>query len=279
MACGKGTSAFAGDQGFYSVFCGQEWDSDSVRSEPALPFLNNWLISITRQKHQNKVLVIAGDYGTLDKVNGRWPGHAVLIPPALDAQTTHKFGSKDFINFAARRPRHLLQILELGYNVMYNDVDMVWLADPFPYLLGSHDIYFTDDMAAVSLPITKEKSSQGESFGHFSFEDCLCCEHCAHCTRTNSRARFNLQRGCSQLQIADINSDFLLADLYLLPQAAFPPGRLFFKNKTWVKETKGKHVIIYNDYITSSEKKIKRFRQFGLWLVDDHSIESPLGKL
>ena len=35
---------------------------------------------------------------------------------------------------------------------MYNDVDMVWLADPFPYLQGSHDVYFTDDMAAVSTP-------------------------------------------------------------------------------------------------------------------------------
>ncbi|KAJ7962497.1 Glycosyltransferase [Quillaja saponaria] len=56
-------------------------------SQPYLPFLNNWLISITRQKHQDKVLVIAEDYGTLDKVNERWPGHAVLIPP-------DEFGSK-----------------------------------------------------------------------------------------------------------------------------------------------------------------------------------------
>lgn len=35
---------------------------------------------------------------------------------------------------------------------MYNDVDMVWLADPFPYLEGEHDVYFMDDMAFVSLP-------------------------------------------------------------------------------------------------------------------------------
>ena len=42
-----------------------------------------------------------------------------------------------------------MHILELGYNVMYNDVDMVWLGDPFHYLKGNHDVYFTDDMAAV----------------------------------------------------------------------------------------------------------------------------------
>ncbi|XP_050280217.1 UDP-D-xylose:L-fucose alpha-1,3-D-xylosyltransferase MGP4-like isoform X3 [Quercus robur] len=121
-------------------------------SHPYLPFLNNWLISIARQKHQDKVLVIAEDYATLFKVNQLWPGHAVLVPPAPDSQTAHKFGSQGFFNFTSRRPRHLLHILELGYNVMYNDVDMVWLADPFPYLEGSHDVYFTDDMAAVSTP-------------------------------------------------------------------------------------------------------------------------------
>ncbi|KAI4990485.1 hypothetical protein ZWY2020_038848 [Hordeum vulgare] len=32
---------------------------------------------------------------------------------------------------------------------MYNDVDMVWLADPFPYLVGNHDVYFMDDMTQV----------------------------------------------------------------------------------------------------------------------------------
>ncbi|MBA0882066.1 hypothetical protein Goshw_005981 [Gossypium schwendimanii] len=32
---------------------------------------------------------------------------------------------------------------------MYNDVDMVWFGDPFCYLEGNHDVYFSDDMAAV----------------------------------------------------------------------------------------------------------------------------------
>lgn len=59
-----------------------------------MSFLNNWLISIARQKQHDKVLVIAEDYATLDKVNERWPGHAVLIPPALEAAAAHKFGSQ-----------------------------------------------------------------------------------------------------------------------------------------------------------------------------------------
>lgn len=65
-----------------------------IVSQPYLPFLSNWLISITRQKRQDQVLVIAEDYASLYKVNERWPGHAVLIPPVLDAEAAHKFGSQ-----------------------------------------------------------------------------------------------------------------------------------------------------------------------------------------
>ncbi|KAJ4824466.1 hypothetical protein Tsubulata_026824 [Turnera subulata] len=182
-------------------------------SHPWLPFLNNWLISLSRQKQEDKVLVVAEDYATLFEVNERWPGHAVLVPPAPDSQTAHDFGSLGFFNFTSRRPRHLLQILELGYNVMYNDVDMIKPLD------HSHDL------------------PPPEKIGR------------------------------------------PYVDVYLLPQAAFPTGGLYFENKTWVEETKGKHVIIHNNWIVGFERKIKRFRDYGLWLVDDHANESPLGKL
>ncbi|KAM1370295.1 hypothetical protein ACFX13_041390 [Malus domestica] len=52
-----------------------------------------------------------------------------------------------------------------------------------------------------------------------------------------------------------------------------------FKNKTWVRETKGMHVIIHNNYILCFEKKIKRFHDYDLWLVDDHADESPIGRI
>ena len=103
---------------------------------------------------------------------------------------------------------------------------------------------------------------------------------------------FCLQRSKNKVQtVPNLSNIFLIfhdflsltfilqVDLYLLPQAAFPTGGLYFKNKTWVRETKGKHVIIHNNYIIGFEKKTKRFRDYGLWLVDDHALESPLGRL
>ncbi|KAK4761673.1 hypothetical protein SAY87_029557 [Trapa incisa] len=260
-------------------------------SEPYLPFLNNWLISITRQKHHEKVLVIAEDYATLYRVNEKWPGHAVLIPPVVDTQTAHKFGSQGFFNFTSRRPRHLLSIVELGYSVMYNDVDMVWLGDPFPYLEGHHDVYFTDDMAPVKplnhshdLPPPNKKGrtyicscmiflrpTPGAKLVLKTWIEELEAQPWSRAKKANDQPGFNwaLMKTAQHQQV----------DLYLLPQSAFPTGGLYFKNKTWVKETKGMHVIIHNNYILGFEKKIKRFHDYGLWLVDDHYSESPLGRL
>ncbi|CAL1398688.1 unnamed protein product [Linum trigynum] len=258
-------------------------------SRAYLPFLNNWLISISRQKRQDMVLVIAEDYATLDLVNQRWPGHAVLVPPALDAQSAHKFGSQGFFNFTARRPQHLLHILELGYSVMYNDVDMVWLGDPFTYLQGSHDVYFTDDMTPVKpLDHSHELPPPGKKGRTY-----ICS--CMIFLRPTDGAKLVMKTWIKELQAQPwsrakkandqpafnwaLNKTAGQVDLYLLPQAAFPTGGLYFKNKTWVQETKGKHVIIHNNYITGFEKKIKRFHDYGLWLADDHANESPLGKL
>ncbi|CAA0838942.1 UDP-D-xylose\\x3aL-fucose alpha-1-3-D-xylosyltransferase MGP4 [Striga hermonthica] len=258
-------------------------------SEAYLPFLNNWLISIARQRQQDRVLVIAEDYPTLEKVNERWPGHAVLVPPALEAASAHKFGSQGFFNFTARRPRHLLQILELGYNVMYNDVDMVWLADPFPYLEGEHDVYFTDDMAYVKpLDHSHDLPPPGKKGRTYI---CSCMIY----LRPTSGAKLLLNKWIEELQAEPwsrakkandqpafnwaLNKTAGQVDVYLLPQKAFPTGGLYFKNKTWVKETKGMHVIIHNNYIIGFEKKTKRFREYGLWLADDYASESPLGRL
>ncbi|KAJ3676267.1 hypothetical protein LUZ60_003679 [Juncus effusus] len=258
-------------------------------SYPYLPFLNNWLISVARQRHHEQVLVVAEDYATLYAVNERWPGHAVLVPPVPDSQIAHKFGSQGFFNFTSRRPRHLLQILDLGFNVMYNDVDMVWMADPFPYLTGTHDIYFTDDMATVKpldhghgLPPPGKK---GRPY--------ICS--CMIYLRPSSGAKLVLNKWIQEMQEQPwskkqkandqpafnwaLNKTASQVDMYLLPQAAFPTGGLYFRNKTWVKETKGMHVIIHNNYIVGFEKKIKRFKDYGLWLVDDYSNESPLGKI
>eukprot|EP00250_Pteridium_aquilinum_P033265 c5387_g1_i1 orf=355-1404(-) len=260
-------------------------------SQPYLPFLINWLISIARHHRHHAVLVIAEDYATLYAVNERWPGHAVLVPPAPALQQAHKFGSQGFFNFTSRRPRHLLQILELGYSVLYNDVDMVWLKDPFSYFKGNYDIYFTDDMTKVKPLDHSHKLPPPGKKGRTYICSCMLF------IRPTHGGKLILSKWIEELQAQPwsphakandqpafnwaLNKTADTVKNYLLPQLAFPSGGLYFKNETWRSETRGKQAIIHNNYITGFEKKIKRFRDFNLWFVDDEDENDPseaLGK-
>lgn len=42
-----------------------------------------------------------------------------------------------------------MEILELGYSVLYNDVDMVWFVDFFSYFKNNCEVYIIDDMVLV----------------------------------------------------------------------------------------------------------------------------------
>ncbi|CAN4111512.1 unnamed protein product [Withania somnifera] len=227
-----------------------KWRDYSLSEAAAFVARNNTLIVCI------VMLVTAEDYATLFEVNQRWPGHAVIVPPVLESQSAHMFGSQ-----------HLLQILEL--DVMYNDVDMVWLADPFPYLKGEHDIYFMDDMAAVKplnhspgLPPPGKKS-----------RPYICS--CMIYARPTNGAKLIMKKWIEEMQIQPwsrakksndqpafnwaLNKTVGQVDMYLLPQSGFPTGGLYFRNKTWVKESKGMHVILHNSYIVGFEKKTKTF--------------------
>lgn len=249
-------------------------------SQPYLPFLSNWLISIARHGRHHGVLVIAEDYSTLYSVNDKWPGHAVLVPPAPALQQAHRFGSQGFFNFTSRRPRHLLQILELGYSVLYNDVDMVWLRDPFPYFKGNYDIYFTDDMVKVKHDHSHKLPPPGKK-GRTYICSCMLFIRPTHGGKLILRKwieELEAQPWSSKAKANDqpafnwaLNKTADKVKLYLLPQQAFPSGGLYFKNETWRSETHGKQAVIHNNYITGFEKKIKRFHDFKLWLVDDDS--------
>ncbi len=86
----------------------------------------------------------------------------LLMQPTRGPSSWALVGVIDFTAFSALqglfnltscRP-HLLAILQLGYAVLYNDVGLVWLADPFPLFEGHHDIFLSDDLAVVILGLT-----------------------------------------------------------------------------------------------------------------------------
>lgn len=258
-------------------------------SQPYLEFLNNWLISLAKQNRHQAALILAEDYATLDFVNSRWPGHAVLIPPALNSATPSlRFGSQGFFNFTSRRPQQLLEILNLGYSVMYNDVDMVWLADPFSYFKNKRDVYITDDMAVLKPEDHSHALPPPGKKGRTYICSCMLFLRPTEGAKLLLRAwmkELHEHQWSPSLKANDqpafnwaLNHTAGQVDVYLLPQVAFPSGGLYFKNDTWRKETANKHVIVHNNYVVGFDQKIKRFRNHNLWFVEADAGLSPLSE-
>eukprot|EP00931_Biecheleriopsis_adriatica_P113900 TRINITY_DN8916_c0_g1_i1.p1 TRINITY_DN8916_c0_g1~~TRINITY_DN8916_c0_g1_i1.p1 ORF type:complete len:305 (+),score=40.15 TRINITY_DN8916_c0_g1_i1:69-983(+) len=57
------------------------------------------------------------------------------------------FGMPAYTKLVQGRPQHILYFLSKGCNVLYNDIDAVWLKSPFAQIekAGMRDLYITDD--------------------------------------------------------------------------------------------------------------------------------------
>lgn len=120
----------------------------SIVNSGYLDFCENWIRSIEKVGYADRILLFAEDDEAYNALDSKWPGHVVkyhstYIPKANGS--AHDFGSLGFFLMTERRPDYLRAILQLGVNVFYNDLDMVWLGDPFPSMTGDYDVWVQDD--------------------------------------------------------------------------------------------------------------------------------------
>mmetsp|Transcript_152070 Transcript_152070/g.369312 ORF Transcript_152070/g.369312 Transcript_152070/m.369312 type:complete len:335 (-) Transcript_152070:171-1175(-) len=62
-------------------------------------------------------------------------------------QDIHPFNSKAYNEIVSQRPRQIMHFLEQGCSVLYSDIDMAWLQNPFDAIsrAGDYEMYVTDD--------------------------------------------------------------------------------------------------------------------------------------
>jgi hypothetical protein len=108
------------------------------------------------------LLVVALDAGALERCRAVHP-HCYLLPAAAAGRNLSDakvFMSKDYIDLVWSKVRLQQRILELGYNFLFTDVDILWFRDPFErmsvaaHLVTSSDFYFGDPYSLSNLPNT-----------------------------------------------------------------------------------------------------------------------------
>jgi hypothetical protein len=94
-------------------------------------FLQNWavaaaLVGVT------KFVVVAED-GSQAFLERYYSGHVVAAPGRAAHVGESQFGDSNYKAMVSKRPGYLRHALELGYDVLYVDVDIVFLQNPLFY--------------------------------------------------------------------------------------------------------------------------------------------------
>jgi hypothetical protein len=173
----------------------------------------------------------------------------------------------------------IMRELVVGRNVLYLDVDIVLLADPFPHLTPGYDIWTSMD---YDVNRTRDHQYWNEKgFGT------------VHCTgvmgllSTPRVIQFILdweqhmeegpplsgnQKAFNAILNSPHNQDLVVMDL---PDWAFPPGCLYFAPTFGPRRSKV--VAVHNNWLVGHDSKKDRFWRHGLWLAASNIVAGGEG--
>ena len=173
------------------------------------------------------------------------------------------YQSPGFNLLTSRRPFYLLSLTKMYDNIIYSDIDALWLKDPRPHFKGT-DIDFwaqidgviegrpyfegfiphicTGFLALKSTPKTMKMLEQW------------------HTITSIDKSQFQEQNMLQKVAFE------LSLNFAVLPVRYFPFGIAYFGPMS--EHEHCEVVIVHNNFIIGKKKKIQRFKDFQLWALD-----------
>ena len=162
----------------------------------------------------------------------------------------------------------------LGYNVLFQDVDVVWYKNPLYFLQTSYsdfDVLFQED-GAQSVRYAPYSANSGFYFIRYNEKTCHLL------TRMLFAGDTIMTSGSHQQALNTLLSEH--ASLYglrvkILPGHDFPGGFQFHRDKQYMLELLVRQThepwTFHMSWTKNKEDKIKFLQQMGLWYVKDES--------
>lgn len=174
-----------------------------------------------------------------------------------DESKAHSYGSKQYRSLVSTRATHILKQLRAGRDVLYVDLDSVFLKDPLPVLDGESpedevDLWIQSGSGADFCTGLMAFRSNERTVGLVErWEDALMKENQLNQPIFNRILR-NDSSGVRTVGLA---------------KELFPNGKMYFGTKGW---DRGKAVFVHNNWISGHGKKKLRFQKEGLWKISDN---------
>jgi len=232
-------------------------------------FFINWLTHYRKLNlsPNQEVIVVAEDDTVFDRLlsDRRIPTSFKIERSKLKSSDTEAldYESDSYKKMVSNRASILLDKLEDGLDIIYSDVDTAWLANPLQYV----DDEFNKDSQVDVVAQTDDLPHEG-TYPYY------CTGFMA--IKSNKRSiQFMKDWEVSLLEKPKLNQPIfneLLkggnSDMKAqpLPHVQFPHGGSYYHG---TESDRQKAVIFHNNYVIGHDVKKKRFRDYGLWLVND----------
>lgn len=219
--------------------------------------VENWYRSLERIDLHKKVIVFGLDEWAVQNLSSvgipalLWDDHqfASIDTDALEYRT----GAWRSIVFA--KLELVRQVLLSGIDVLFSDVDIVFLRDPLPFLFRSRRSFWIQSDNSVSM-----KERHPTKGGHV----CSGFYYAKPCQGNINGIAIDHKDTMRYEGEQDFLRDQIIAgklDVSILPLRRFPNGRCWYSG--------GAHrpYIVHFNWIRGVEAKISRMKECGLWFI------------
>eukprot|EP00057_Strongylocentrotus_purpuratus_P005990 XP_011660464.1 PREDICTED: UDP-D-xylose:L-fucose alpha-1,3-D-xylosyltransferase 1-like isoform X2 [Strongylocentrotus purpuratus] len=244
------------------------WTILSSTNAAYLDFCDNWLESVKRCGITHHITIFTEDLASYNYLNKRTDiDISVQRPPETKTSTKFlEFGTDEYIKMINRRPRYIRSFLEQGIDVLFSDLDTVWLENPLLFCPEGYDLHVVEDMHKEYVYIIAPDWLEiNMGFVYFSatnatlevirkWDDML-----TQYPKTPDQDLLN-----ALLERKNVRDKL---EINVMDYQRFPNGWQYFNDKWRRRHRDVQTVVVHNDYLHGHDPKIKRFKRIGLWYV------------
>ncbi|PIK53176.1 putative UDP-D-xylose:L-fucose alpha-1,3-D-xylosyltransferase MGP4-like [Apostichopus japonicus] len=235
-------------------------------------FLRNWLESLQRLHFRFNVTLIAEDGSAFRKFFKAQSRYKRFM--AIDLYYTNsKFvknsfpgvNTQQYRSIVCKRPRYILDLLSTGHDVLFVDIDAVWVQNPLEVI--SSEFHNFDMWVAMGY----DGTTPCPCFMYMKANNAtitMVTEWLNRVQRNKCYTNLHAENEMIALgKVMQVREDLRLLKVKKLPKTQFPTGESFFLKPEWRRDHRQDVYVVHGNRLGRHDSKKSWFRKVGLWFL------------
>jgi len=198
-------------------------------------------------------------------------GSCVPVDGERVSSSAQPYRSQAYKKIVQQKPIWVKKAVDMGYNVLFTDTDIVWLKDPLPYLkkFATDDVVFQNDVEKLDLHNPEPQNIVDPCSGFYYVRSTSGGKAFMQHWLEDIHANPSLGRGdqffAGRAMAATYKQPF---KYHLLNQLDFPNGFVYWQKGMKRGMSNSGPFIVHNNFIVGVQPKINRFKASGFWYIN-----------